>query len=218
MAALTRFARTNSAAIRKLGAPGFGIDTPGRRKRQTGAGQAPAPWSEQTELRGSNRGFEPPAKIHVARFGVGRSAKWVTHGNPNWRTRCFNAGPEGRGERRMMARAPTAGIVACHRSSTVHANCDTCGQRPDVIHKPTNSGGASYCQDCCPVCKAAIQPGKGNAPESNQGSCFQSRFTRDVCAKCGEDASPVHLPGGYLGHYCEKCCPVCAGKPVAKGV
>ena len=131
--------------------------------------------------------------------------KWQsgTYGNPNRRTRCFAAGPTGRGEGGVMARAG-----ACRRSPSVHANCDTCGQRPDVIHKPSNSGGACYCGDCCPVCKGASQRRRESDP-----ACFQSRFVHSVCAKCGEDASPVHLPSGYLGRYCEKCCPVC--KPAA---
>jgi hypothetical protein len=47
-----------------------------------------------------------------------------------------------------------AAPVLCHRSRIVHANCDTCGQRPEVVHKLTNSGGASYCGNCCPVCKS----------------------------------------------------------------
>src|SRR5262245_51602324 len=115
-----------------------------------------------------------------------------------------------RGEGGVMSR-----LVACRRSPTVHANCDTCGQKPEVIHKPANSAGACYCENCCPVCKGASQH-RWNDPVSNQSSCFQSRFVRSACAKCGEDASPVHLPGGYLGHYCEKCCPACVGKRAAE--
>jgi hypothetical protein len=109
-----------------------------------------------------------------------------------------------------------SGLVACRRSPIVHANCDTCGQKPEVIHRPANSGGACYCGDCCPVCKGARRH-RQNDPVSNQDSCLQSKFVHSVCATCGEDASPVHLPSGYLGHYCEKCCPRCAGKPAVKG-
>jgi len=112
----------------------------------------------------------------------------------------------GRGEGGVMS-----GPVVCRRSPIVHANCDTCGQKPEVIHKPTNSGGACYCGDCCPVCKGASQRRRESDPE-----CFQPKLTHGVCAKCGEDASPVHLPSGYIGRYCEKCCPRCAGKPAAK--
>jgi excinuclease UvrABC ATPase subunit len=63
----------------------------------------------------------------------------------------------------------------------------------------------------CPVCKGASQRRRESDP-----ACFQSKFTHGVCAKCGEDARPVHLPSGYLGRYCEKCCPRCAGKPAAE--
>lgn len=41
----------------------------------------------------------------------------------------------------------------CRRSRFVHANCDKCGERPEVIHRPRNEKGTGYCEDCCPVCK-----------------------------------------------------------------
>jgi hypothetical protein len=93
-----------------------------------------------------------------------------------------------------------SGPVVCRRSPIVHANCDKCGQKPEVIHKPSNSAGACHCGDCCPVCKGASWH-RRNDPASNPGSCSQSRFVHSACAKCGEDASPLHLPDGYLGHY-----------------
>jgi hypothetical protein len=46
-------------------------------------------------------------------------------------------------------------VKGCSTSPTVHANCDSCGQRPEIIHKPAGTGGARYCPDCCPVCHAA---------------------------------------------------------------
>ena len=100
-----------------------------------------------------------------------------------------------------------SGPVVCRRSPIVHANCDTCGQKPEVIHKPTNSGGACYCGDCCPVCKGASQRRRESDP-----ACFLSKFTHGVCAKCGDNASPVHLPSGYLGRYYEKWLPEVRGE------
>jgi hypothetical protein len=32
--------------------------------------------------------------------------------------------------------------MACSKSPAVHANCDTCGNRPEIIHKPAGTGGA----------------------------------------------------------------------------
>jgi hypothetical protein len=53
----------------------------------------------------------------------------------------------------------------CRRSTLVHVNCDRCGQKPDVVHRPRNERGACYCEDCCPACaaKAAENP----APRGN---------------------------------------------------
>jgi hypothetical protein len=57
---------------------------------------------------------------------------------------------------------------SCSKSSTVHANCDTCGQRPEIIHKPAGTGGARYCADCCPACSG--KKPKGAADAGRQGS------------------------------------------------
>ena len=43
---------------------------------------------------------------------------------------------------------------SCRRSRIVYATCDTCTQKPAVLHKPAEAGAASYCEDCCPVCAA----------------------------------------------------------------
>lgn len=47
-----------------------------------------------------------------------------------------------------------SGVPTCRKSSLVHANCDNCGVRPEVIHKTSEPRGACYCADCCPVCRA----------------------------------------------------------------
>ena len=47
----------------------------------------------------------------------------------------------------------------CMRSRTVHANCDACGKRPEVLHMPTKARGW-YCEDCCPACSALPVDGK----------------------------------------------------------
>jgi len=39
----------------------------------------------------------------------------------------------------------------CIRSKIVRADCDTCGQRPDMLHMPTKRRGW-FCGDHCPVC------------------------------------------------------------------
>ena len=47
----------------------------------------------------------------------------------------------------------------CMQSRTVHADCDTCGWRPLVLHMPTTRDGW-YCSDCCPAC--AVKTAKEN--------------------------------------------------------
>ena len=41
----------------------------------------------------------------------------------------------------------------CRKSTVVHASCDNCGRRPEIIHKPAERRGASYCGECCPECR-----------------------------------------------------------------
>lgn len=45
-----------------------------------------------------------------------------------------------------------SGIVTCSRSKFVHANCDRCGERPEVMHRPRDERDARYCENCCPAC------------------------------------------------------------------
>ena len=56
-------------------------------------------------------------------------------------------GPQARGEGGVMADTSN-----CRRSTLVHVNCDKCGQKPKVVHRPRNERGACYCENCCPVC------------------------------------------------------------------
>ena len=45
--------------------------------------------------------------------------------------------------------------------------------------------------------------------------CQQSATSPHRCSTCGCYPVLVHIPTGYTGWYCPKCCPVC--KPAAKG-
>ncbi len=49
----------------------------------------------------------------------------------------------------------------CVRSGSVRAACDTCGRRPALLHFPRESRGC-YCEACCPVCTARIEPEKAD--------------------------------------------------------
>jgi hypothetical protein len=44
------------------------------------------------------------------------------------------------------------GAKNCRQTRTVHANCDKCGNKPEILHKPAETRGACYCEECCPVC------------------------------------------------------------------
>lgn len=46
-----------------------------------------------------------------------------------------------------------SGVPRCRKSEVVHASCDNCGVRPEIIHKPLAQHGARYCPDCCPCCR-----------------------------------------------------------------
>lgn len=51
----------------------------------------------------------------------------------------------------------TGPATRCRQSTIVHSNCDKCGLRPEVIHKPVDTHGSRYCEDCCPACKGKSQ-------------------------------------------------------------
>ena len=57
----------------------------------------------------------------------------------------------------------------CTQSRDVHANCDQCGERPDVIHKPAERRGERYCGDCCPACRARKLAESAGGPVENSG-------------------------------------------------
>lgn len=44
----------------------------------------------------------------------------------------------------------------CMRSLAVHADCDKCGKRPDVLHMPMRLHGW-YCSEHCPCCSPAVK-------------------------------------------------------------
>src|SRR5579863_10268814 len=58
---------------------------------------------------------------------------------------------------RFLATRPTKpkakSNADCRRSPIVNVNCDNCGRRPKVLHRPRNEMGGYYCEDCCPVCR-----------------------------------------------------------------
>lgn len=52
----------------------------------------------------------------------------------------------------------------CKPSLLVRANCDACGERPEVLHMPKTVHGW-YCGECCPACTVAkIRSQKNQAP------------------------------------------------------
>ena len=91
-------------------------------------------------------------------------------GTPRFKSAGEEDWPEARGEGGMMADA-----INCRRSKFVHVNCDRCGGRPEVVHRPRNERGTYYCQACCPVCKQQ-QPAAGGASprEDNPGAAIDS--------------------------------------------
>ena len=63
--------------------------------------------------------------------------------------------------------------IDCRLSKFVHVNCDRCGGRPEVVHRPRNESGTYYCQECCPVCKQQ-QPIAGMPRENNPDVAIDS--------------------------------------------
>ena len=54
----------------------------------------------------------------------------------------------------------------CHQTHVVHANCDKCGERPEVLHKPAEPLGSRYCPECCPVCGRRGTRPRGQAQQN----------------------------------------------------
>lgn len=54
-----------------------------------------------------------------------------------------------------------SGFRRCRKSAVVHASCDNCGVRPEIIHKFADRGDARYCGDCCPACREDHQVKSG---------------------------------------------------------
>jgi len=39
--------------------------------------------------------------------------------------------------------------------------------------------------------------------------CMQTPRPGEPCFECGDVAEFLHIPLGYFGYYCERCCPAC---------
>lgn len=50
-----------------------------------------------------------------------------------------------------LAKARQTPTVDCRRSTIVHVNCDNCGGRPLVLHRPRNEMGGYYCEEVSPT-------------------------------------------------------------------
>ena len=78
-----------------------------------------------------------------------------------------------------------SGSPRCRKSAVVHASCDNCGVRPEIIHKFAEPGDARYCEDCCPACRP------GHQVESGPGISTTSPATAEFGA--GAMSSPNAL-------------------------
>lgn len=50
---------------------------------------------------------------------------FISHWNASWRSDRIIVDP----------------VKSCRQSRIVHANCDKCGKKPEVLHKPAETGG-----------------------------------------------------------------------------
>jgi len=52
--------------------------------------------------------------------------------------------------------------------------------------------------------------------ETEPAACYQSTRVWIRCRTCGARPGVLHMPTHYIGYFCEKCCPACRLKLVAK--